>query len=202
MTANSAFLPTPRLLKLLALALTALLLASCATQKVSPTAPDQSPTRLTTWRIEGKLGFRSPEKNGSAWINWSQDNNNYLMQLNGPFGAAATRISGDHNHAILSQSGREDVSASSGEELTAWLFGWPLPVEQMRYWVKGIAAPSPKPQSIVTTPEKLLSSLTQKGWHLVYSDYRQEGDWVLPGKIQGSQGDYSFTLVVKKWGVM
>ncbi|MGD9660198.1 MAG: lipoprotein insertase outer membrane protein LolB [Porticoccaceae bacterium] len=179
-------------------ALTALV-ASCATQPPPLPTPDQRLQTLDSWRMEGKLGFRSPEKNGSAWINWLQIKDSYQLQLSGPFGAAATRISGDSGHATLSQSGRDDIHAASGEELSEWLFGWAFPVRQMSSWIKGAAAASPQPTALVVSSENLLSTLNQSGWQLTFSNYRQQGEWVLPGRIQGSQGDYAFTLIIKQW---
>lgn len=179
---------------------TALLLAGCATRpSLPPITGEQQLKALTTWRVEGKLGFRSPEKNGSAWIDWSQQDRAYELHLNGPFGAAATRIEGNDYYAILSQAGQQDTHAGSGEELTEWLFGWTFPVIQMSSWIKGLPAKKPKPGNITTTTGGLLESMEQKGWQLTYSDYHQEGDWVLPGRIKGSQGNYAFTLVIKKW---
>lgn len=178
----------------------ALLLAGCATRPpLPPITGEQQLKQLTVWRVEGKLGFRSPEKNGSAWIDWSQQGSAYELHLNGPFGAAATRIEGNGYYAILSQSGKEDIHAGSGEELTEWLFGWTFPVAQMTSWIKGLPAKKPKPGHVATTPGGLLESLEQKGWQLAYSDYHQEGEWILPGRIKGSQGQYAFTLVIKKW---
>lgn len=185
--------------RLFGLLLACLVLASCATRPTGSIAPGQTPNDLINWRVEGKLGFRSPEKNGSAWINWLQKGDSYQLQLNGPFGASATRIEGDSQHAVLSQSGREDVGAASGEELTEWLFGWPLPVSQMPYWIKGLPAPDSQPQSQTKTADNHLASLQQQGWHLTYSDYQRQGEWQLPSRIQGAQGNHSFTLVIKKW---
>ena len=186
----------PKLFFLLA---AACLLASCAVQPPAPPAGQQPLETLREWRMDGKLGFRSPEKNGSAWINWVQRHDAYDLRLTGPFGASATRIQGDSNFAVLSQSGRDDVYASSGEELSEWLFGWQFPVAQLVSWVKGLPADAPPPEKIATTPAGLLDSLQQQGWTLRYSHYRQEGAWVLPGRIQGEKDSYAFTLVINKW---
>jgi len=177
----------------------ACLLASCAVQQPVISAAQQPLETLRDWRMDGKLGFRSPEKNGSAWINWVQRQDAYDLRLSGPFGASATRIQGDSNFAVLSQSGRDDIYAASGEELSEWLFGWQFPVAQLVSWVKGLPAAEPAPQKIVTAPTGLLESLQQQGWTLQYSNYRQEAGWVLPGRIEGKKDPYAFTLVINKW---
>ena len=192
---SSAALPWLRLLALTAM----LVLAGCATPPVPETPVSQDLAALTQWRLEGKLGFRSPEKSGSAWVDWSQNGDAYLLRLSGPFGAGATRIEGTRHHAVLSQAGEEDIRAASAEELTYWLFGWPLPVAQMTAWVKAMPAASPAPQHTETDTRGLLTALTQKGWQLDFSDHTRYGNWVLPGRIKGTLGDYSFVLVIKAW---
>lgn len=185
--------------KLLILLAAAWLLASCAVQRPVIPVAQQPLETLRDWRMDGKLGFRSPEKNGSAWINWVQHQDAYDLRLSGPFGASATRIQGDSNFAVLSQSGREDIYAASGEELSEWLFGWQFPVAQLVSWVKGLPAAQPQPQKITTAANGLLDSLQQQGWTLRYSNYRQEAGWALPGRIEGEKDAYAFTLVINKW---
>jgi len=187
------------LLKQLFIFAAAAVLASCAVQHPTSPTMQQPLDALQEWRVDGKLGFRSPEKNGSAWINWIQRQDAYDLRLTGPFGASATRIQGDSNFAVLSQSGREDIYAASGEELSEWLFGWQFPVAQLAFWAKGVPAREPPPQKVSTTPTGLLDRLQQQGWTLEYSNYRQEGPWALPGRIAGRKDAYAFTLVIHQW---
>jgi outer membrane lipoprotein LolB len=190
-------LPFDTLMRSLAVLFISILLTSCAVSPpATPTA--QNLHQLTRWQLEGKLGFRSPHKNGSAWIHWQQDHASYQLRLTGPFGAGATQIIGDERYAVLSQSGEQDLTAANGEELTAYLFGWPLPVTQMTSWVKGVPAQQPKPVS-ATWDQHTLSRMNQLGWQLEYSDYRAADGWVLPGRIKGSKGETSFVLVIKSW---
>jgi outer membrane lipoprotein LolB len=178
----------------------AVLMASCASRPpVSLPGEAADPGALSSWRMDGKLGFRSPEKNGSAWVNWVQRGSAYQLQLNGPFGAASTRIVGDRDHAILSQSGREDIAAATGEELTEWLFGWAFPVSEMAWWIKGLPAPNTRVDKLTRAADGRLASLEQQGWSLVFSDFSEVDSWVLPGRIRGSRGPYAFTLVINTW---
>ena len=175
-----------------------IVLAGCATQ---PGDVQQTPGKLddlTLWRIEGKLGFRSPNKNGSAFLRWTQRDSAYELRLNGPFGAAATEIRGDDDFAVLSQSGRDDLSAQDGEALSTQLFGWPFPVGDMPFWVKGLATEGSRATSSYTEAG-LLQDLQQRGWILQFSNYRAFGKWTLPTRIKGDKADYGFTLVIKQW---
>ena len=190
---------------LLALLL-ALLLAGCASRPPAPETAHWEPHQrqmlaLRHWQIEGKLGYRSPEQNGSAFVNWRQAEDVFDLSLTGPFGAGATRISGDRQRAVLQQQGRDEIRAATATELTEWLFGWPLPVEQMVDWVKGVPAPEPRQHLYAFNLAGQLETLEQSGWQLHFDNYRQVGDLVLPGRIRGSRGELAFTLVVRQWRV-
>lgn len=190
----------------LLLLLLGVLLAGCATQRPAPETTHWESHQsqllaLRHWQLEGKLGYRSPEQSGSAFVNWRQADEAFDLALAGPFGAGATRISGDRQVALLQQQGRDEIRAPTAAELTEWLFGWSLPVEQMIEWVKGVPAPDPHHPLPTFNATGQLETLEQAGWQLRFDNYRQQGDLVLPGRIRGSLGDVSFTLVVSQWRV-
>ena len=185
-------------LRLLILSAAFYLLSGCAVNPPAETPLPEKPLgSLNSWTMEGKLGFRSPQKNGSAWINWQQAGTGYSLHLSRPFGAKATQIEGNEDYAVLRQAGEKELVAPNAQTLTARLFGWPLPVEQMTQWVK--ARPSSSAAGVVYNDSGQVESLEQDGWHLEYSNYQRQDSWTLPGKIRGTKGDIAFTLVVKSW---
>lgn len=204
---------------LLVLLLTLLLSSGCAQQQMLPTDNNSSITpagwpahqkkmqSLKHWRAEGKLGYRSETGNGSAWFDWTQYGETFTIYLSGPFGAGTVKISGTPTAIILSQPGEADIAASSSALLTQKLFGWHLPVEQLRYWARGI----PNPLDLVSTQtfdqEGMLTSLIQHDWQIDLNNYQVTPQGQLPGKIKAIQltrgsdtkDTLSFTLVFKSW---
>ncbi len=69
----------------------------------------------------------------------------------------------------------------------------------MRHWIKGMPAATPPYGEMVVGPDGRLQRLEQSGWTLTYSDYRRHDEWILPGKIRGTNGDVGFTLVIGRW---
>lgn len=190
--------------RLIGVALLALAISACATRQPTPETSQWEPHQralleLRHWQLEGKMGYRSPGESGSAFIRWQQQDDAFSLVLTGPFGAGATRIEGNQDIAVLSQSGKEDIVAPTPTELTQWLFGWELPVNQMIEWVKGVPAPQPAHQQIHFNPAGQLEQLEQQGWLLDFDKFQQVGQWVLPGRIRGNRGAVSFTLVIKQW---
>ena len=187
------------------LCLCAVLLSACAGQQPKPpTAAEQSVTQLQQWSIKGKLGVRSPTENGSANLNWQQQSApNYRIHLSGPLGAGATVISGTSGGVSLQRGNEPPMHARNPAQLTMQMLGWPLPVDEMFYWVRGLAAPGSAAQGEQHNAQGQLVSLRQSGWQLNFSGYENRGPYVLPTRIKAqtnqAAGPVKVTLVIKEW---
>lgn len=183
-------------------------LGACSLQP--PTEPVDSwqdyqarASQLDNWTVSGKLGFRTPEKGGSAALNWTQLQNNYQLQLSGPFGAGSAKITGNDQMAEMFYDNK--LYRQRPAELAAQLTGVPLPVDALSWWARGLPAPSQTlATGLATSPNGYASSFEQAGWQLAFSHYTETDAGSLPGKIVGihnSDGDrrYSFKLVISSW---
>jgi outer membrane lipoprotein LolB len=154
---------------------------------------------IDSWQLKGKLAYRNDSVSGSAWFDWSQHGDKFTIYLSGPFGVGTVQISGNAQVITLSQPGEPDISSHSSSALTQRLFGWQLPVEQMRSWVRGIPA-SPSSGVIKTFNEEgLLDSLQENDWQLTISRYQTGPRGQVPGKIKGRSDKLAFTLLLKEW---
>ncbi|WP_082859260.1 lipoprotein insertase outer membrane protein LolB [Microbulbifer sp. Q7] len=203
-----SFTGTRRALKALGATLL-LTLAACSAQKPQPQQPpvqqppqSQSAAALQRWEAKGKLGVRSPKENGSANLVWQQANTNYRIHLSGPLGAGATTISGSPSGVSLQKGSDPAVFASNPAQLTEEVMGWPLPVSEMFYWVRGLAAPGAAAGQQKDARGRL-QSLRQSGWQLNFSGYQAVGPYQLPSKIKAATtnaaGPVSVTVVIKEW---
>ena len=188
---------------------TALLFTTaCSSQKTQPPATatpstqSQSAAQLQRWEANGKIGVRSPRENGSANLIWMQAGDNYRIHLSGPLGAGATVISGSSSGVSLQRGSDPAVFAANPAQLTEQVMGWPLPVSEMFYWVRGIPAPG-----AVAGQQKnsrgQLQSLQQSGWQLTFADYTRAGPYTLPTRIKAATnqaaGPVTVTVVIKEW---
>ncbi|WP_444919784.1 lipoprotein insertase outer membrane protein LolB [Microbulbifer sp. CnH-101-G] len=190
-----------------------LLISACAGQKTKEPAAAESPgetaaptsvAQLKQWSIKGKLGVRSPADNGSANLTWQQSGpQNFRIHLSGPLGAGTTVISGSAGGVSLVRGNEAPVVARDAAQLTQQTLGWPLPAKEMFYWVRGLPAPGPRGAEKHNGRGEL-QSLQQSGWSLRFSDYRQNGPYLLPTRIKaqtnGVAGPVQVTLVIKEWG--
>ena len=190
------------------LLLLALFLSACSNISQQPSNNNQSPSfanssaeqearqallaPLSKWRMRGKIGLRSPQQNGSGFIDWQQDGEQFRLQVSGPLGQGSTVIAGNKHE--LSIQGEEIIDNPQAQAEQA--LGWPLPQQQMPYWVRGLA--SPDENSKAEWSEGLLQKLQQGGWDIEYLRYSRHRI-PLPEKIKLKRGDIQLTLVVKRW---
>lgn len=192
------------------MALFLLLIAACAPLQTAPNTATQTPPpswpahraamqAIDSWQLKGKLAYRSDAESGSAWFDWRQHGDKFTIYLSGPFGVGTVQISGNAQAITLSQPGEADIHSHSSSALTQRLFGWQLPVEQMRSWIRGIAASSSSRVIKTFNEADLLDSLQEDNWQLTISRYQTGPYGQLPGKIKGRSDKLAFTLLLKEW---
>ena len=158
------------------------------------------------WQLQGKLGFKTLDRGGSATLYWSQNQQQYQVQLKGPLGAGNVVIEGDQTSAQMLSGDKLYRAAPSA--LAARFTGLPIPVDALAWWVRGLPNPhsNPNPNSnktaptgLITNPDGTAASFAQQGWQLTFSRYHMTNAGLLPKKISGQLGDQSFKLVISRW---
>lgn len=181
------------------------LLAGCAQQSVKPIddweTHRRSASELEHWQLSGKVGARLPENSGSARLRWKQTRDDYRIDLSGPFGQGRVVIEALDDRVQLREGGEPPVEAATAEELMWRATGWSFPVEQLKYWVRGIPAPDSQHELVEFTSEGLLKTLRQSDWTLAYDDYQDTDLTPLPGRIVAERDDIRLTLIVHEWSL-
>ncbi len=157
------------------------------------------------WEFSGKIGVKVPERIDSAVINrWKQQDAQFIIDLSSAiFGLGATRIEGNPNYIVMTESGEDPITSYQPTKLIQQHIGWPLPIAQLRYWVKGIPAPiqSTKDQIKVLKFNNSgeLSQLNQNGWQINYSKYTVLNNINLPKKVVLRQQQAKITVIINEW---
>lgn len=181
------------------------LLGGCARQPLSPVENFERYQRrlaaIQDWNLSGKMNLRVPGDSETVRVIWHNRPDRYSIRLSGALGMGATWIRGDQYSVRLEQGGEEPIVAASPEDLVYTQLGRRIPISELRYWVRGLPAPYPRPRTMNFTPAGVLSHLEQSGWSLQYSDYRAEGRWNLPGKIVAHRDDLRLIFLVSEWSL-
>ena len=113
------------------------LISGCA----SLNAPSESafPPResLSDFLLEGRFALRHDDKNYAGRLRWTHEGENDTLLLSTPFGQGLAQISTTADEARLETSDGKVFIANSAEALTNQVLGYPLPLKQLSYWVRG-----------------------------------------------------------------
>lgn len=182
--------------------------AGCAHQsRITPppnvVAHQQTLQAIDQWQLIGKLGIRTAHDSGSASLKWSQDQQDYQINLSGPLGQKSMIITGKPGKVSLEEAGQKTLSATSAEALIKKTSGWTLPVAQLAYWVRGVPAPRQKITRLQTNHLGLIDQLEQGGWLISYSNYRHwdvdDKQLTMPQKIVAQYRDVRLILAIRDW---
>lgn len=183
------------------LLLAVLLLAGCATTPPPATRwVVEDINAFTRFTLHGKVGFRRGEEGGSAALVWQQDGQGYDLLATGPLGQGATRIHGN-NAFVRIEQGRNAQESTRPEVLLGDAIGWPVSVNSLAYWVRGLAAPDAKDQQVEIEydTEGRPSRIRQYAWDIRLDRWRADDGLLLPHRVVATGGDSRVTLLIERW---
>ncbi len=169
-------------------AVTAFTLTGCQ-QVVKPaqttptlTAPTDATTPLqkpsNQFNLEGKIGVKTPKQSGSAFYTWTQDQQDFNIQLNGILGIGKTIIEGKSGEVTLNSAKTGSISAETPEELLEKATGWTAPITHIVDWVQ--AYPATENAQITRDNTQRIAQIIEDGWTVDFSYNNQAS---LPNKL-------------------
>lgn len=155
---------------------------------------------LEAWTLDGRISLRQDEEAWHASLQWQQIDSVYHINLFGPFGQGALQLDGSPQSVILQHDG-ETVQSEDAEQLLRQRVGLQVPVNGLRYWAVGLAAPGSEHKKELD-PAGRLATLQQNGWRVRYRSYVAVKGFMLPGKIFLDRDGLDVRLVVDQWQIV
>lgn len=184
-----------------------LVLTGCATAPDSNTATSWPAYRehaasVTDWDLSAKVALRWRGGAESASLGWSQRAGRSEVDLSGPFGAGAVRIIHEKSTLQVMRGGERSVYDTSTPETLAAATGWPIPVDALRFWLRGLPDPD-QPLEALQLDQGRASEIRQGGWVIAYAAYTGAGTGTLPAKLTLTHAAdaISLRLVNGQWTV-
>jgi len=197
------------------------LVTGCSRAPKSSTLPAISWTKrqlalkkLQSWDIDGKLGYQSKKEAGQLSFRWHYEPLLFNLSLQGPLGTGSLIL---ESHSVATpkldnlenQNTEMSITFPNGQKkfteqpqrLLQETLEFPLPINELPYWIKGLPAPSKEPPRFSLDSKNRLQSLKQNGWTVTYESYQSEIGNELPHKliIQGEQ--LRLKCIIRDWKV-
>ena len=179
----------------------ALALSGCAAPPRLPEGgapPD--PATLQHWSATGRMAVKAGHDGGSGAFIWSQAGATSRLDLRGPLGAGALRLTVEPGTLSLADgAGRVLDAEAARAELQARL-GADLPWDHLRYWMLGLAAPGEGASSsdASTSPLRVIE---QSGWRLAYESFGAVQGINLPTRFSAERGAVRVRVIVDAWSL-
>ena len=208
--------------RLMALGVSSLLLAACATRAPQASLPpplsgaeairaaEQAQAQRAAWlnghrqwSFEGRVAINNAGKGGNGRIEWEQDGPGYVVSLSAPVTRQSWRLIGDTHSEAGRLEGLEG-GTREGEDAEALLLeatGWDIPVNALAHWVQGLPAEGLPAENQSFSAESRLQTLEQSGWRIDYIEwFEAEGQRPqLPRRIEARRDRATVRLIVDQW---
>ena len=156
--------------------------------------------KFDKWTASGVIGVRYNGKANSADYIYNQDGDAYSIKLYWPLGIGNIEVQGNKNKVIFINSKRQQIEASNVENLMIQQLGWYVPIDLIKYWIKGVPF-----SNKYTNRQKYNNNLThillERGWKIDYKDYKMFDEYPLPTKIKMTRDSLYLKMVIKSWQV-
>ena len=186
-------------------------LAGCAAltpgpeEQATPTGADwrrhaSRVATLDTWFLKGRIALSTREDSWSATLHWRQQAGHYNLRVLAPLGQGSVELQGgDGEPIVLTTSENRRFSAADAESLMQQQLGWSVPVEGLRYWVRGLPAPGGDITAATPDRQGRIRSLEQMGWQIEFTDYVEALNRELPRRMEMVNDQLELKLVVQSW---
>lgn len=153
---------------------------------------------IDTWSFVSKLSVDDGEQGGSGRLKWQVRPESSELNFHGAMGRGAWHLLISPNGAVLREADGTVQTASGVNALIQGRMGWPIPVDALQWWVRGLAAPGPVDNEVFTQ-EGLLLKLEQFGWSVNFDRYDSGTGLPMPVRLNAGQGSYRVKLAIGRW---
>ena len=158
----------------------------------------QSLNAITCWTASGAFSVTTPKESGIANYVWQlTDQTHFKVDIASTLNVYQLAITREGSSSTLIKNQHQSLVANNPETLMQQSVGYSLPVSNLYYWMRGIAAPG-KYQAQYDQYGHI-TQLSQQGWTITFLNYNHVDTVDLPQLIQLKRKDLSVKLVVKKW---
>jgi outer membrane lipoprotein LolB len=155
---------------------------------------------FSEWGLAGRISLDDGDEGGSGKLSWSVVQDIAELNFHAAMGRGAWNLKIGPALAVLTEANGEMQSAASVNALIQQRIGWPIPVDALQWWVRGLSAPGATDRRVIDS-EGLLVHLDQFGWSVEFSRYGDSSGIAMPKKLNATMGEYRVKLAIGRWQI-
>jgi outer membrane lipoprotein LolB len=124
--------------------------------------------QLNQWDLTAKFSVSTKDGTESGSIRWILNPDEERLDVLSPTGSVVAQLTMTESEARLKTDDRETV-AKDADTLFKDVMDISLPVNALRYWVRGLDSPDLPLESVEKDGEGRITELSQDGWQLAYN---------------------------------
>jgi len=184
-----------------------LLLNACTGTPIKSPGPDAKEAyqlragqleAISEWAFVGKISLDDGDRGGSGRLQWAVTADASELDFHAAMGRGAWHLQIGPESAVLKEANGTEQTAPGVNALIQDRMGWPIPVDALQWWVRGLVAPGVSGEKEFDS-EGLMVSLHQFGWQVNFTRYDSKGGIALPKKLNARRDNYRVKLVVSRW---
>ena len=153
---------------------------------------------IPEWGLVGRISLDDGDHGGSGRLQWDVRSDSSELDFHGAMGRGAWHLQIGPDGAILKEANGIEQTAAGVNDLIQDRIGWPIPVDALQWWVRGLAAPGAIEDEKFGL-EGMLISLNQFGWSVDFSRYKSVAGVMLPKRLNAIRDNYRVKLAVSRW---
>jgi outer membrane lipoprotein LolB len=153
---------------------------------------------IDSWGFSGKISLDDGDQGGSGKLHWDVLADRSELDFHAAMGRGAWHLQVDPERAVLKEATGEQHVAANVNDLIHQRIGWPLPVDALQWWVRGLAAPGLVDAEQFDS-QGLLLHLEQFGWSIDINRYKEFAGLQLPIRVDARRDNYRVKLAIGRW---
>lgn len=153
---------------------------------------------IASWGLVGKISMDDGDQGGSGRLQWEVKPGLSELDFHGAMGRGAWHLQVGPEGAWLQMADGTEQAAPAVSELIQEQIGWPIPLDALQWWIRGLAAPGVT-ENETLGPDGLLISLRQFGWSVDFNRYDAFDGMAMPVRLDAKRDDYRVKLAISRW---
>lgn len=153
---------------------------------------------MVEWGFVGKISLDDGDQGGSGRLQWDVQQGVSVLDFHAAMGRGAWHLDFGPQGATLKEADGTVRTATAVNTLIRDRMGWPIPVDALQWWVRGLAAPAAIEGQELDTKGQLIQ-LQQFGWSVVFTRYKTDTGIAMPVRLKATRDNYRVKLAISRW---